>query len=125
MQNVMLYKIDDKVYNFILYQRKQVKDMFLEILDQIPILLEKIDNNLQINAFESAMDAKDTVANRVLALSTHAMQYHKEFGITDKIWTDGEVKMVMDEGQRLYGIATDLVVSKLRKLSKNKTHVHI
>lgn len=128
------YSIDKKVYNFILSQPEQVKKSFLEILDQIPVLLEKINKNLQANAFETALETKNIITNYISTFQNYAMQYHKVFGIQNKIWSDDEVKMIINEGKRLYGLATDLIVNKLHKLSSHEYehehehkhgHVHI
>lgn len=124
----MNYEIDKKVYAFIMSQENQVKYLLLEILDQIPTLLEKIENNLKANAFESAIEAKDVITQYMSAIRSYSMQYHNKFGILDKIWSDEEVKMIINEATRLYGIATDLIVNKFRELNGHGGHgghVHI
>lgn len=122
----MDFSIDEKVLSFIQSQPKQVRDMFLEILDNIPVLLEKIDRNLQANAFEFAVEAKDIITQYTSAIITYSMQYHKVFGMApEHIWSNDEVKMVIDEAKRLYRLATDLIVDRFDELEGNEKHVHI
>lgn len=109
-------QIDDNVRDIVDSKDTSTRTQFHEILDQFPILLNKIQNNLEINAFDNALMAKDIVLQNAAALKTFAMQYHKKFGIQEKIWEDDEVKALVDEAQRMYSIANDLIVNKFQAM---------
>jgi hypothetical protein len=110
-------QIDDNVRDIVDSKDPKIRAKFYELLDQFPILLNKIQENLDINAFDSALLARDVILQEAAALKTFAMQYHKKFGISEQVWEDDEVKALITEAQRMYSIANDLIVNKFQAMN--------